>query len=137
MTKPNTSTRHSLTTADLARARARLDSELFRLREELVTAGADATTYVRCGATGDDPGDLGAAPPSRIDRGNGAVAEVRLLMQETTAALKRIEYGTYGTCESCTHPIGVARLGAFPRVTLCLHCRDLVAHHWPAIRPDR
>ena len=39
------------------------------------------------------------------------------------AALKRIEEGTYGTCENCGQPIGIERLEAMPWVTLCIDCK--------------
>ncbi|MDQ2850765.1 MAG: TraR/DksA family transcriptional regulator, partial [Actinomycetota bacterium] len=57
------------------------------------------------------------------------LANERLLLQQTGAALQRIQDGTYETCESCTNPIGAARLQAFPRATMCLHCRELAERH--------
>ena len=41
------------------------------------------------------------------------------------AALKRIEAGTYGTCENCGQPIGIERLEAMPWATLCIDCKRL------------
>ena len=38
------------------------------------------------------------------------------------AALKRIDEGTYGTCESCGEKISAARLKALPDATLCISC---------------
>jgi RNA polymerase-binding protein DksA len=43
------------------------------------------------------------------------------LVQE---AVKRIDDGTYGVCESCGNPIGKMRLQAFPRATLCMECKQ-------------
>ena len=40
------------------------------------------------------------------------------------AAIKRIDEGTYGVCESCGKPIGKMRLQAFPRATLCMECKQ-------------
>jgi DnaK suppressor protein len=37
-------------------------------------------------------------------------------------ALKRIDNGKYGVCESCGKPIGDARLAALPTVTTCARC---------------
>ncbi|MHB8342274.1 MAG: TraR/DksA family transcriptional regulator [Mycobacteriales bacterium] len=31
---------------------------------------------------------------------------------------------TYGICEICGNPIGKARLLAFPKVTLCMTCKQ-------------
>ena len=39
-------------------------------------------------------------------------------------ALKRIEAGTYGECESCGKGIAKARLDAMPEATLCIDCKS-------------
>ncbi len=39
-------------------------------------------------------------------------------------ALKRIEEGTYGTCESCGERIPKARLKAIPFTSLCVKCAE-------------
>ena len=39
---------------------------------------------------------------------------------EIDAALRRIEAGTYGTCEACGKPIGADRLAAIPWARLCI-----------------
>jgi RNA polymerase-binding protein DksA len=42
-------------------------------------------------------------------------------------ALKRLETGTYGLCESCGQPIDMERLEALPQATECIECaRDQV-----------
>ena len=41
-------------------------------------------------------------------------------LTEIDAALKRIEDGTYGTCEVCGKPISAERLAAIPWVRLCI-----------------
>jgi DnaK suppressor protein len=41
------------------------------------------------------------------------------------AALRRIEEGSYGTCENCRDPIAPERLEAMPWVTLCIDCKRL------------
>jgi DnaK suppressor protein len=50
--------------------------------------------------------------------GNETARSIRLV----SAALERIENGTYGTCECCGESIGVARLNAIPEATRCLNC---------------
>jgi DnaK suppressor protein len=45
-------------------------------------------------------------------------------LQLVEEALRRIDDGTYGVCESCGQPIGKLRLQAFPRATLCLQCKQ-------------
>jgi DnaK suppressor protein len=47
----------------------------------------------------------------------------RLALDEITAALTRIESGTYGTCQRCGAPIGEDRLDALPRARYCIECQ--------------
>ncbi|HSN07288.1 MAG TPA: TraR/DksA C4-type zinc finger protein [Candidatus Angelobacter sp.] len=49
----------------------------------------------------------------------------RELLLQNERALARLEDGTYGICERCGRPIGKLRLQAFPRVTLCVSCKQL------------
>ena len=47
----------------------------------------------------------------------------RKLIRKIKAALKRIEEGTYGDCDKCGEPIGIARLRARPVTTYCITCK--------------
>ena len=38
-------------------------------------------------------------------------------------ALKRIDNGTYGVCQSCGRPIQPERLEFLPYATLCIDCK--------------
>jgi RNA polymerase-binding transcription factor len=40
-------------------------------------------------------------------------------------ALRRIDDGTYGSCENCSKPISPERLEAMPWATLCIDCKRL------------
>ena len=42
---------------------------------------------------------------------------------ELNAALKRIERGTYGTCEECSEKIPTKRLEAYLAARLCVTCK--------------
>jgi RNA polymerase-binding protein DksA len=42
------------------------------------------------------------------------------------AALRRIEDGTYGTCQRCGNPIAPERLEALPYAELCIDCKRRV-----------
>jgi len=48
----------------------------------------------------------------------------RDLLQQVERALARLDAGTYGACEHCGNAIPKARLQAFPRVTLCVSCKQ-------------
>lgn len=43
---------------------------------------------------------------------------------EIDAALRKIEAGTYGSCENCKADIGKARLKALPYARLCIQCKQ-------------
>lgn len=45
------------------------------------------------------------------------------LLKKIDHALKKIEEGTYGECESCGEQIAVARLNARPVAQLCIDCK--------------
>jgi len=44
-------------------------------------------------------------------------------LKKIEVALKKIEDGTYGECESCGEQIGVARLLARPVAQMCIDCK--------------
>jgi DnaK suppressor protein len=44
------------------------------------------------------------------------------VLNETRAALARIDAGTFGTCERCGHAIARARLDAIPYARHCARC---------------
>jgi len=49
----------------------------------------------------------------------------RKLIKKIDEALKTIETGDYGFCESCGIEIGIRRLEARPTATLCIDCKTL------------
>jgi len=46
------------------------------------------------------------------------------LLAKIDLALKKIEEGTFGTCETCEEPIGKKRLEARPETNLCIRCKE-------------
>ena len=81
-------------------------------------------------------------------RDMGLASRERLIerIERLTAALKRVEDGTYGTCVECDKPIAPARLKAIPEVATCVSCQEKLerggepfewgAPTWPPIPPD-
>jgi len=64
-------------------------------------------------------GDLATATYDReLDEGLEESAQQTLA--DIDLALRKIEDGTYGTCEVCGKPIGADRLGAIPWARLCI-----------------
>lgn len=45
-------------------------------------------------------------------------------LDETRAALRRMEEGSYGTCASCREPIAVERLEVIPHARFCPDCQQ-------------
>jgi DnaK suppressor protein len=46
--------------------------------------------------------------------------QVEAELADVELALRRLDDGTYGTCEACGHPIDDSRLAAKPEARLCL-----------------
>jgi RNA polymerase-binding transcription factor len=63
-------------------------------------------------------------PRLQVTRGLTVAAE--LALSEIDAALRRLEEGSYGTCESCAEPFTWQRLEVLPTTRLCLPCQHLV-----------
>ena len=59
-------------------------------------------------------------------RDMGLASRERLIerIERLTAALKRVEEGTYGTCVECGKSIAAARLKAIPEVATCVSCQE-------------
>ena len=72
-------------------------------------------------------GHLGDAATETHDRevDYGLEENADQVLGEIDAALKRIDEGTYGTCEVCGKPIGEERLEALPWADLCIDCAKL------------
>jgi DnaK suppressor protein len=48
--------------------------------------------------------------------------EIERKVEQLEEALKRLEAGDYGFCESCEQPIDPERLEVLPSTTLCIEC---------------
>jgi DnaK suppressor protein len=48
----------------------------------------------------------------------------RKLITKVQEAIRRVDDGTFGTCEECGDDIGAARLRARPVTTLCIDCKE-------------
>jgi RNA polymerase-binding protein DksA len=52
------------------------------------------------------------------------IAAARQQLEETEAALRRIDAGDYGRCVNCGHPIPVERLEVLPAARYCVPCQQ-------------
>jgi RNA polymerase-binding transcription factor DksA len=65
---------------------------------------------------------LGAGPDSTDASRDALVAATRQSIADATQALRRIEQGSYGTCESCGATIPAERLEVVPHARTCVSC---------------
>lgn len=113
------------TPAELDEVRAELQSEIDRLTHQLDDANSSFSALVRSGGegAGDDQVDHGATTAGR-EHEMTIANNARELLEQTQRALVRMGSGVFGVCESCSGPVGKARLQAFPRVTQCMTCKS-------------
>ncbi len=96
-----------------------LEEERARLQEELARLDARAPEGIGYhDHMADDATDV-------MDQTTRAALRRHLegRLREVESALRRMEEGTYGICQACGRPIGVARLKALPFAALCLECQ--------------
>ncbi|MBI4051981.1 MAG: TraR/DksA family transcriptional regulator [Elusimicrobia bacterium] len=48
----------------------------------------------------------------------------RTMLDNIEAALRKMEKGTYGICESCQKPIAKKRVQVIPYARYCIHCQN-------------
>ncbi len=76
-----------------------------------------------------EPKENFADPTDRASNETDRNFELRIrdrehkLIKKVKKALKRIEDGTFGICESCGEDISIARLKARPVTTQCIECK--------------
>lgn len=103
--------------------REELEAERAQLLDQVVELDAEADVkYWREGGFDDDPADAGSASFER-ETAQSLSNHARGLLVQIDDALRRLDAGTYGTCERCGEKIEFARLEALPSATLCLSCK--------------
>jgi DnaK suppressor protein len=102
--------------------RATLGDEKTQLEKQLAEHGASED-----GAVEIDAGESFAdSAHATTERGEllSLVEQLRNTVTEVTAALERLDDGTYGKCQSCGETIPLERLEAIPTATLCVNCKQ-------------
>jgi len=60
------------------------------------------------------------------------------LLRDARAALRRIQEGTFGTCQECDEDIHPKRLAAVPWATFCIRCQEAAdSNHEEMRAPSR
>ncbi|MBI4238306.1 MAG: RNA polymerase-binding protein DksA [Deltaproteobacteria bacterium] len=89
----------------------------------------EAVDQTREEGLGIDPDDL----PDEVDQASteaGQAMQLRLrdrenvLLKKIEKAIKKIDAGEFGVCESCGEEIGMKRLEARPVSELCIRCKE-------------
>ena len=113
------------TTQEITEVRRHLEDEIAAGREELRQGEEQLAARLDdpVEGAGDDPTDTGAKAFQR-EHDLALLYNTRDLLAKREKAIERMDTGTYGVCESCGGAIGKARLQAFPRVTLCVTCKQ-------------
>jgi len=98
---------------------------LKRWKAELMTEVDRTVTHMKDDAANfPDPNDR-ATQESEFSLELRTRDRERKLIKKIDDALKEIESGGYGYCESCGIEIGIRRLEARPTATLCIDCKTL------------
>jgi DnaK suppressor protein len=69
---------------------------------------------------GDRQPELSARSQHQADIGT-VLERIEAELDDVEHALRRLDDGTYGTCEACGQPIGDERLEAIPAARFCVH----------------
>ena len=117
-------TQAKLTAKELDDLRARLQEERTHLEAQLVSIVEGSFAATQSDLSGDvglddESADAGTATFER-EKDLSIEQNVRDLLQKSERALKRMDEGTYGTCDRCGKPIEKARIQALPYVDLCI-----------------
>lgn len=102
-----------------------LEAASAKLRQLGITLGDDDTAVLPESQSLSDIGDV-AQVAERQDFELGNRERVAQRITQLTAALQRVEDGSYGTCERCGEQIQPARLDAIPEAPLCRDCQEEV-----------
>ena len=110
---------------DMKSARDRLATENAQALQRLadLTSDFDAVVAASRDTNADDEHDPeGATIAFERSQIEALARQAEHHLVEIDAALKRLDAGTYGTCEACGTPIGTERLEARPAARVCILC---------------
>ena len=116
---PNFPPDEYLSNAEITELHGIMNSHLEALLDQGRRAVAEVTSQQMSDA---DALDL-AVTESNRDLTLRMADRERRLLRKIRHALRRVDEGEYGTCESCGEPITFARLLARPVATKCIDCK--------------
>jgi len=102
----------------LAAERARTLQQIARLTDDF-----DAVVEASLDSNADDEHDPdGATIAFERSQVDAILQQAKRNLAEIDAARRRLDEGTYGTCENCGRPIAPGRLEARPTARTCIDC---------------
>jgi RNA polymerase-binding transcription factor DksA len=116
-----------MTSRELGGYRRRLEQIVARLGGEVTELRDEALRPIGAEAAGETGGETvhDADLANRVADEELALellAPAEHVLTEATAALARIELGTFGRCKACGKPIARVRLDALPYARHCVRC---------------
>jgi DnaK suppressor protein len=109
----------------LPAARERLTAERVAAAARMAALQRDIAVIIdaaRVGATDDEHDPEGATIAFERAQAIALLEETRLQVAVLDAALRRVDAGSYGRCESCGDVIAAERLAVRPAATHCISC---------------
>jgi|SRR5437773_6248947 len=103
----------------LERERIRLRTMLDSLKRETANVTSDGDTFSETGSADQHPADMGTET-FELEKDLSIQSTLEASLADVEWALKRVDDGTYGTCETCKRRIPKARLQAMPGTRYCL-----------------
>lgn len=101
--------------------RTRLEAKRAELQHEIDELIGEESSSSQRDQGVEDSGET-AQDIQEIQREQSILQNQRLLITEVEEALKRLQDGTYGRCQSCGQPIPAQRLEAIPWATRDVAC---------------
>lgn len=113
------------TADEVAEVRIELEDDIARMSKALREAEDELAEWMADGpdGAGKDPADVGSSNFER-DQEMSLRANTRDMLGQCELALRLLNEGGYGNCESCGKPIGKLRLQVLPRATMCVTCKQ-------------
>jgi RNA polymerase-binding transcription factor DksA len=111
-----------MTCMETEQARARLEEERTRLesvREGVDTTESEEESLSELSSLDQHQADIGTETFDR-EKDISVLEQVEAELADIEHALKRLDDGSYGTCEACGKPISDERLEALPAARFCL-----------------
>lgn len=114
---------------ELVKLKAQLEAERVKVAEGLGHIERDNLNRSQRDAAGDLSGysfHMADMATDNFDRefSLDIASGEQVLLNRIDEALKKIQDGTYGTCENCDKPISFKRLKVVPYAKLCIKCKE-------------